>query len=74
MSEKKYGEFNENVLVTCNNCGRKFITGSLKKEINVDICSNCHPFYTGSGGNVVEKKGRVAKFNAKYRKSENSTN
>lgn len=32
--------------VTCN-CGNEFVTGSTKKEIHVEICSKCHPFYTG---------------------------
>ena len=32
--------------VTCN-CGNTFVTGSVKKDIHVEICSKCHPFYTG---------------------------
>jgi len=32
--------------VTCN-CGNTFVTGSTKKEIHVEVCSKCHPFYTG---------------------------
>ena len=33
--------------VTCVTCGNTFQTGSILKEIRVDTCSNCHPFYTG---------------------------
>ena len=51
--------------VTCA-CGETFTCKSTKSEINVEICSKCHPFYTGSGKGIIEKKGQVAKFNAKY--------
>ena len=51
--------------VTCN-CGNTFVTGSTKPEIHVEICSKCHPFYTGSQKLLVEAGGRVEKFNKKY--------
>ncbi|HEY8395672.1 MAG TPA: 50S ribosomal protein L31, partial [Bacilli bacterium] len=35
------------VTVTCTSCGNTFETGSTQKELRVDTCSNCHPFYTG---------------------------
>ena len=50
--------------VTCN-CGNTFTTGSTKKEIHVEICSKCHPFYTGKQ-NRASRAGRVDKFNKKY--------
>ena len=50
--------------VTCN-CGNTFVTGSTKKEIHVEICSKCHPFYTGKQ-NLGTKKGQVEKFNKKF--------
>lgn len=42
-------------------CGSTFITGSTKKELHVEICSNCHPFYTGKQ-KLVDTAGRVEKF------------
>ena len=51
--------------VTCA-CGNTFVTGSTKKEIKVDVCSQCHPFYTGSKRLFVEQGGRVDKFKKKY--------
>ena len=51
--------------VTCASCGNTFKTMSTKDTINVEVCSNCHPFYTGkqtTGG----RKGQVDKFNKKY--------
>lgn len=51
--------------VTCVSCGNTFETGSTLKEIRVDTCSNCHPFYTGKQ-RFVQAAGRVDKFNKKY--------
>ena len=53
------------VEVTCVSCGAKFKTHSTNKEIRVDTCSNCHPFYTGKQ-RFVSSDGRVDRFNKKY--------
>ena len=54
-----------NITVTCSTCGNTFVTGSTQKDIHVDTCSNCHPFYTGKQKfNVIA--GRIDKFNKKY--------
>ena len=50
--------------VTCN-CGNTFVTGSTNKDIHVEICSKCHPFYTGQQ-KAAQARGRVDKFNKKY--------
>ena len=47
-------------------CGNRFNTGSTKKEIKVEVCSACHPFYTGTKRLMVEAGGRVDKFKKKY--------
>jgi large subunit ribosomal protein L31 len=44
--------------VTCG-CGNSFMTRSTVPEINVEICSSCHPFYTGGEGKFVDTAGRV---------------
>ncbi len=46
-------------------CGEVIETGSTKKDITVEICSKCHPFYTGKQ-KLVDTSGRVDKFNKKY--------
>ena len=46
-------------------CGAVIETGSTKKDITVEICSKCHPFYTGKQ-KLVDTSGRVDKFNKKY--------
>ncbi|WP_258358853.1 50S ribosomal protein L31 [Moorella sulfitireducens (nom. illeg.)] len=48
-------------------CGNVIETRSTKKEIRVEICSQCHPFYTGNRQQrVVERGGRVERFRQKY--------
>lgn len=54
--------------VTCA-CGNTFVTGSTKKEINVDICAACHPFFTGEQ-KFVDTEGRVDKFLRKRKEAE----
>ena len=51
--------------VTCTTCGSTFETGSVKKDIRVDTCSNCHPFFTGRQ-RFAAAQGRIEKFNQKY--------
>lgn len=50
--------------VTCG-CGNAFVTGSTRKEMKVDICSACHPFYTGKL-KYVDTAGRIEKFQTKF--------
>lgn len=52
--------------VTCA-CGNTFVTRSVKPAINVEICSACHPFFTGKQ-KFVDSEGRVDRFNRKYGK------
>lgn len=47
--------------VTCVGCGNTFTTGSTVKNIRVDICSKCHPFFTGQK-KLIDTEGRVEKF------------
>lgn len=56
----KYGE----AVVRCA-CGETFTTGSTKKELRVEICSKCHPFFTGKQ-KLVDTGGRVDRFKKKY--------
>lgn len=48
--------------VTCASCGRTWTTGSTKKELRVDICSNCHPFFTGEAQRILDIEGQVDRF------------
>ncbi len=53
------------VTVVCATCGNTFETGSTNKNIKVDTCSNCHPFYTGKQ-TFTQSDGRIDKFNKRY--------
>ena len=48
-------------------CGEKFTTRSTKDVLKLDICSVCHPFYTGKQ-KLIDREGRVDKFRKKYAK------
>ena len=48
-------------------CGATYVTKSTKSELKVDICSKCHPFYTGKQ-KLVDTGGRVDRFNKRYAK------
>ncbi len=49
-------------------CGNVVATGSTKKDISVEICSSCHPFFTGEQ-KFLDTAGKIEKFNAKYRRN-----
>jgi len=55
-------------VITCA-CGNKVETRSTVPKISVDLCSNCHPFFTGRQ-KIVDSAGRVEKFLARYSKKE----
>jgi large subunit ribosomal protein L31 len=56
----------QEITVTCS-CGNSFLTGSTlsKNALSVEVCSACHPFYTGKQ-KIVDTAGRVEKFRQKY--------
>ena len=63
MKADIHPEFHTDAKVKCA-CGQTFTIGSTMKEIEVEICSNCHPFYTGVE-KIVDTAGRVEKFKAR---------
>ena len=65
MKEKIHPKYVE-CKVTCG-CGETFMTRATKPEINVEICSKCHPFFTGKQ-KLVDTAGRVEKFQRRYAK------
>lgn len=54
-------------VVTCI-CGNTFVTGSTTGNLKVEICSNCHPFFTGKQ-KLLDSAGRVERFNKRYKKT-----
>lgn len=67
MKKKIHPAYHE-VKVTCA-CGNTFMTRSTKKELKVEICSACHPFFTGKQ-KFLDTAGRIEKFEKKYSKKE----
>ncbi|MCX8082045.1 MAG: 50S ribosomal protein L31 [bacterium] len=63
MKEKIHPEYRESTIVCV--CGNIVKTRSTKPEIKVEICSNCHPFFTGKH-KLVDTTGRVEKFKKRY--------
>lgn len=48
--------------VSCASCGNTWTTGSTRKELRVDICSKCHPFFTGEASRLLDIEGQVDRF------------
>jgi large subunit ribosomal protein L31 len=66
MKEKIHPQYYPEAKVVCS-CGNIFTMGSTKKEIHVELCSKCHPFYTGAQ-RMVDTAGRVERFRRRYEK------
>ena len=58
--------------ITCV-CGARFTTRSSVASMRIEICSSCHPFYTGQQSKMVDTAGRVERFRRRYDKNESST-
>ncbi|OGP82297.1 MAG: 50S ribosomal protein L31 [Deltaproteobacteria bacterium RBG_13_65_10] len=63
MKDKIHPKYVETV-VSCA-CGAQFPTRSTQPDLHVEICSNCHPFFTGKQ-KLIDTAGRVERFNKKY--------
>ena len=63
MKEKIHPQYVE-ATVTCS-CGNTFTVGSTKPQLKVELCSKCHPFYTGEQ-RMVDTGGRVERFRRRY--------
>ncbi len=65
MKDKIHPKYFNDARVVCA-CGNIFNTGSTKKELKVEVCSQCHPFYTGER-RVLDTTGRVERFKKRYK-------
>ena len=70
MKEKIHPKYVQ-AKVTCGTCGNTFTTGSTKPELHVEVCSNCHPFYTGKQ-KLMDSGGRVERFQRRLEKADRS--
>lgn len=68
MKTDLHPKYNKNIKVTCS-CGSQFLVGSTLPEIKTEICSGCHPFYTGKQ-KLIDSAGRVDKFMERVKKAQ----
>lgn len=71
MKAEIHPKYHAEAQVTCS-CGATFNVGSTMPSIEVEICSNCHPFYTGQE-KIVDTAGRVEKFKTRQAKKTEAT-
>ena len=65
MKDKIHPKYYPDAQVSCS-CGNTFTIGSTKKTLKVELCSNCHPFFTGEH-RMVDTAGRVERFKQRYK-------
>ncbi|PZW01597.1 50S ribosomal protein L31 [Metamycoplasma auris] len=67
MQKEIHPKYSE-IQATCSSCNTSFIFGSTAEKVTLDVCSNCHAFYTGNRTDV-KARGRVERFNKILEKS-----
>ncbi len=65
MKDKIHPKYYTDAQVTCA-CGNTFVTGSTRKVLKVEVCSNCHPFFTGER-RIMDTAGQVERFKRRYK-------
>lgn len=68
MKKETHPQYYNKTKVKCS-CGNSFIIGSTKESIETEVCSACHPFYSGKE-KIIDAMGRVEKFKKKLEKKE----
>jgi large subunit ribosomal protein L31 len=72
MKKDIHPKYFPNAKVTCS-CGNTFEIGSTQEELKVEVCSACHPYYTGTS-KFIDTAGRVDKFREKIKKAQEFKN
>jgi len=62
MKKEIHPEYYPEATVICGSCGNTWKTGSTQEEIRTEVCSNCHPFYTGQQQRILDREGQVDRF------------
>jgi len=68
MKSDIHPKYFDKAKITCA-CGKVYVVGATMEEIRTDICSNCHPFYTGQE-KIIDVAGRIEKFKTRRTKAE----
>jgi large subunit ribosomal protein L31 len=64
MAKSITSTFYHNATATCSNCGSVYHIGADKEKFSLEICGNCHPFYTGNE-TIIDTSGRIDRFKAR---------
>jgi large subunit ribosomal protein L31 len=62
MKPKIHPVYYSEAEVVCASCGTKWTTGSTRKTLHIEVCSNCHPFFTGEQSRMLDVEGQVDRF------------
>lgn len=65
MKPDIHPKYYDEAVVTCS-CGNSYTTGSTKPSVRVEVCSQCHPFFTGEQ-RIVDTEGRVERLRRRYK-------
>jgi len=65
MKQKIHPTYYPDAKVFCA-CGNSFVSGGTKKEVRIEVCSKCHPFFTGEQ-RIVDTAGRIERFKRRYK-------
>ncbi len=65
MKPDIHPKYYDDAVVTCS-CGNTYATGSTKPKVHVEVCSQCHPFFTGEQ-RIVDTEGRVERLRRRYK-------
>jgi large subunit ribosomal protein L31 len=60
VKDKTHPKYHQ-ATVHCGSCGTEFTVGSTRQELRIDVCSSCHPFFTGKQ-NIIDTAGQVERF------------
>lgn len=71
MKKDTHPTYYPEATVTCASCGRTWKTGSTQEEIRTEVCSNCHPFFTGQLQRILDVEGQVDRFYKRLQAREN---
>lgn len=63
MKKEIHPKYYKDIIITCS-CGATYIAGSTKESLKTELCSACHPFFTGQS-KIIDSAGRVDRFNAR---------
>ena len=65
MKEKIHPKYYDSAEVSCS-CGNVFTIGATKPKLKVEVCSRCHPFYTGEQRRIIDTAGHIERFKKRY--------